>query len=178
MTVSVACSMTSSLPPIVFIKACCSLASPIVVCQVCCPCWACYLLCQACCPLGRGCRDIGESLLYGGKSSRSVKLNVHDRVHCWVRDLLSMWWKPKEVGKAWCHGVRLLCSRAQGHVRQTGQRGCQGTQWGLGVARTNCHDGTEQAGTCLQRTTIGRRLRKVDYDRLPMYPPALHSLLR
>ena len=33
-------------------------------------------------------------------------------------------------------------------------------------------------GTCLQRTTIGRRLRKVDYDCLPKYPPALPSLAR
>ena len=47
----------------------------------------------------------------------------------------------------------------------------RGTRWGLDVARTNRHDGTEQAGTCLQRTTIGRRLRKVDYDRLPKYRP-------
>ena len=46
---------------------------------------------------------------------------------------------------------------------------------GLGVARTNCHNGTEQAGTCLQRTTIGSRLRKVDYDCLLKYPPALLS---
>ena len=57
-----------------------------------------------------------------------------------------------------------------------------GTWWELGgeldVARTNRHDGTDQAGTCLQRTTIGRRLRKVDYDRLPKYPPAMPSSAR
>ena len=59
-----------------------------------------------------------------------------------------------------------------------GRRTRQGTWWGLDVARTNRHDGTEQAGTCLQRTTIGRRLRKVDYDRLSKYPPALPSSTR
>ena len=54
-------------------------------------------------------------------------------------------------------------------------RDWRGTWWGLGgglnVARTNCHDGTEQAGMCLQRTTIGRRLWKVGYTRLYNYPP-------
>ena len=56
---------------------------------------------------------------------------------------------------------------------------CGGVGGKLGDARTNCRDGTEQAGTCLQRTTIGRRLQKVGYDRLPEYkPPALPSLSR
>ena len=41
------------------------------------------------------------ALLSNGKSGGSVKLIVHDSVHCWARGLLSTWWRLKEVGKAW-----------------------------------------------------------------------------
>ena len=46
-------------------------------------------------------KDAGEALLYGGESGGGVVLIVHDRVHCWARGLSSMWWRLKEVGKAW-----------------------------------------------------------------------------
>ena len=45
-----------------------------------------------------GCRDVGEALLYGGKSGGGVVLIVHGRVHCWSRGLLSTCWRLKEVG--------------------------------------------------------------------------------
>ena len=76
------------------------------------------------------------------------------------------------------NGRRTRRGMQRGTRQETRQVAWRGTRWGFDVARTNRHDGTEQAGTCLQRTTIGRRLRKVDYDRLPKYPSALPRLAR